>query len=557
MGCCGTKVDHATSANFMATYRSKGGGAFQTLVMGIKDQNMTGKTYLSGPGSADEAFRATVTAALSRTEKFVKLRKGGGEYDEMWDVAWHNTKLTSGMQAFSMTKPYFPRGKTVVALLDACAQHGWVPTAAPNFGGPISDKASADWPSIIFNREDGTYTQETLFMAVKDQNVPGKLCVAGPAEVVGKLSGLLLERLKKFSREVKHAFDSYDTEQDWDAVFLNTSITSGHAAFSMAKPYFPKGNVVMSILEETYTLGWRLVAAPNFGGNDVDWPCFIFRKLTNPPVSPPQLVMGAIKDQNMPGKVCFAGAGAAEAAARVLQALQQKAHQRSAKVEKDSYDDDWDAVIRGTEMTTGASLGSAFGLQYFPRNDSMMAMLGAMNEAGWNMAGCPNFGGFGASWPTFLWEKRDEPARSAFVAIKDQNVPGKVCVGGVGNDPGLSEALQRGLDALATTQVVAAKDSWDKGFDMAFRGTAMTTGSTPFSMQNAWFPFGFPLELVVTEMGRRGWKVVGGPNFGAGKLSWSALVFESAGAAPAQQAMAPSVVQVVPTVPTVVGSADA
>jgi len=510
---------------------------FHNLILGIKDQNSVGKVYITGPGAADQPLLDSVGRALAQSNTGVRFSRVMSDYDVMWDAAWHNTRLTSGMAAFSFAKPYFPKGKIVVGLLDALAEHGWVPTAGPNFGGPISDKASVDWPAIVFGKPEG-YTKEALFMAIKDQNVPGKLCVAGPPEDVGNLKEPLLARLKQTcGASVSCEFDSYDTASDWDAVFLNTSLTSGAAAFSFAKPYFPRGKVVIGFIQEAYKLGWRLVAAPNFGGNEVDWPCFIFRKLAKPPSDPPELVMGAVKDQNVPGKLCFAGAGAHEAAAAVQRALNGKG--QSTKLEKDSYDEDFDQVVRDTHMTTGTF---TFGLQFFPKCGAMMAMLNAMNELGYSLAAAPNFGGLDATWPSFIWEKRNEPVKSAFVAIKDQNVPGKVCIGGVGQNDELRDALLKGFAGVTVQQVVAAKDSWDSDFDVCFRNTAMTTGSTPFSFQNAWFPYGYPLEMLVTEMARHGYFAVGGPNFGAGKLSWPCLVFEKSEAViPAQAVMAEEV----------------
>jgi len=430
-----------------------------------------------------------------------------------------------------LAKPYFPRGRAVVGLLDALAQHNWVPCAAPNFGGPIGDKASADWPSIILSQDGADqYTQETLFLAVKDQNVPGKLCAAGPQEAVSALKQSLTPRLQGFSETAKCEFDSYDTEEHWDAVWANTSLTSGAAAFSFAKPYFPKGNVVLAILEEVYKLGWRLVAAPNFGGNDVDWPCLIFRQLKEPG-EPPALLMGAIKDQNVPGKLCLAGAEASAAAEALKAALLKVKGNDGVEIKKDEYDGDWSEVLRNTKLTTGTAAFS-FKLAFFPKSDSTLAMLGAMNELGWSVAACPNFGGMGATWPTYIWEKRGASVASAMIAIKDQNVPGKVCFGGPLAADGVQEHLLSGFRALAGDAVECRKDKWDETYDMCFCNTKMTSGSVPCSMQNAWWPFGFPLEMALSELRDKGWRAVGGPNYGAGQLSWSVVILERDAAVP-------------------------
>eukprot|EP00408_Alexandrium_pacificum_P065493 CAMPEP_0171173872 /NCGR_PEP_ID=MMETSP0790-20130122/10441_1 /TAXON_ID=2925 /ORGANISM="Alexandrium catenella, Strain OF101" /LENGTH=521 /DNA_ID=CAMNT_0011638739 /DNA_START=91 /DNA_END=1656 /DNA_ORIENTATION=- len=506
---------------YMKNLRSD--GKPDILVLGIKDQNYCGKVYLCGRACTDNpALVKSVTAALVKSSP--EAHRGTDDFDVMWDLAWHGTKITSGMQAFSFTKPYFPRGKAVVGLLDALSEHGWTPTAAPNFGGPISDKASADWPAIIFGKEGDKYTKESLFLAVKDQNVPGKLCAAGPQGVISSLKTDLTKRLKALMPDIRCEHDGYDTLDDWDAVWLDTSITSGCQAFSLAKPYFPKGKICIAILEEVYKLGWRLVAAPNFGGNDVDWPCMIFRCLAAPADAPP-ILMGAIKDQNMPGKLCLAGRDASAVAQSLAEGLKTVEGNGSVRVQKDEYDDDWDQVLRETKLTNGLAAFS-FSLAYFPRNDAVMAVLSKMNQLGWSLAGCPNFGGLGASWPTFIWEKRDENVRSAFIAIKDQNIPGKVCFGGGLQSDGVHDQLLKGFKGLAGEQVESFKDTWDQDFDFSFCDTKMTSGSVPCSMQNAWWPFGFPIEMVLSEMGAKGWKAVGGPNFGAGRLSWSALVLE-------------------------------
>ena len=100
----------------------------------------------------------------------------------------------------------------VVGLLDALGEHGWIPSAAPSYGGPIDDKVSVEWPMFICQKArdpsacdsacvtfhalqtpqlpqlaqdvEQIYAKETLFIGVKDQNIPGKLCICGPPDAV-------------------------------------------------------------------------------------------------------------------------------------------------------------------------------------------------------------------------------------------------------------------------------------------------------------------------------------------------------------------------------------
>merc|ERR1719346_487590 len=111
----------------------------------------------------------------------------------MWDYAWHHTEITTGHSTFSLQKAYFPKGNIVVAMLNLIASYGWGLAATPNFGGVEArdDKgrptSCVDWPVFVFYKEpESTFSSEHLFFAVKDSNVPGKLCAAGP---VGDLEG--------------------------------------------------------------------------------------------------------------------------------------------------------------------------------------------------------------------------------------------------------------------------------------------------------------------------------------------------------------------------------
>lgn len=414
----------------------------------------------------------------------------------------------------------------MVGLLDALGEHGWIPSAAPSYGGPIDDKVSVEWPMFICQKDvEQIYAKETLFIGVKDQNIPGKLCICGPPDAVDKLKGDFASRLKQLSPEANESFDDYDTAQEWDVVYRNTSITSGMQAFSLAKPYFPKGNVLYGLMEEVYKIGWRLVSAPSFGGNNVDWPCFIFKRLLNPPSSPPALVLAGIKDQNIPGKLCLSGSPShtGEVAKLLHGALRTvKGHDQVA-LSKDEYDADWEQVIRNTSITTGHQAFS-FKTAYFPRNDSIMALTRTMGKQGWKLIACPSFGGMGASWPTFFWEYDGTPFETALVAIKDQNWPGKVCLGGVGKE--VTEGILNGLKVMSGPDVQCAKDDYDQDYDVAFRNTKMTTGHACCSFQNSWWPYAYPMELILGELHKHKWLPAGGPNFGSLKLTWPAVLLQ-------------------------------
>ncbi|CAK9107747.1 unnamed protein product [Durusdinium trenchii] len=441
----------------------------------------------------------------------------------MWDLIWHNTRMTSGYQFFSMKQPFFPIGKNVVKVLDALGDHGWVPTASPNYGGPLDDKASVDWPMIVFKKDTAElYEKQTLLMAVKDQNIPGKLMACGPAEVISQLKGSFAARLKQVSPAAQEAFDEYDTQQEWDVVWRETSITSGMQAFSLAKPYFPKGQVVLPLLEEVYKLGWHLVCGPNFGGIKVDWPCLVFKKLKQPSTSG-ALAFGAVKDQNIPGKFCITTTPSELTAVTqtIHEALRKVSGNEGITIEKDEYDADHGQVIRKTSITTGAM---AFGTSYFPRKESILAITRSMGAKGWKLEACPMFGGMGASWPTFVWHQTGQVMETAIVAIKDQSYPGKVVLGGVEKD--VAKKLMDCFAVMSGPQVENKNDSYDQDYDLAFRHTKMTSGKAICSLQNSWWPYGYPMEVILGELMQRGWEPAGGPAFGSMQLSWPAVILQ-------------------------------
>ena len=337
--------------------------------------------------------------------------------------------------------------------------------------------------------------------------------------------GNFASKLKQVSPEANENFDDYDTSKEWDLVYRNTSITSGMQAFSFAKPYFPKGNVLYPLLDEVYKLGWRLVSAPSFGGNTVDWPCFIFKRLLNPPSESPALIFASVKDQNIPGKLCMSGSPAhvGELAKMLQSAFKNVKSNESVALSKDEYDGDWEHVLRNTSLTTGHQAFS-FKVAYFPRNDSIMTLTRTMGKQGWKLSACPSFGGMGASWPTFVWEHVGTPMETALISIKDQNWPGKVCLGGVEKE--VSEGILNGLKVMSGADAQCAKDEYDQDYDIAFRNTKMTTGQACCSFQNVWWPYAYPMELILGELHKHRWLPAGGPNFGSMMLTWPAVILQ-------------------------------
>ena len=114
MGCAGSvNVDHPASAAHIEKTRGNDlGKAF--LILGVKDQNMTGKVYLSGASTGDPKLLASVDAVLKKTNDGVV--RGSDEHDKLWDIAWHNTKMTSGYQMLSLKQPFFPIGRHASGL---------------------------------------------------------------------------------------------------------------------------------------------------------------------------------------------------------------------------------------------------------------------------------------------------------------------------------------------------------------------------------------------------------------------------------------------------------
>ena len=155
----------------------------------------------------------------------------------------------------------------------------------------------------------------------------------------------------------------------------------------------------------------------------------------------------------------------------------------------------------------------------------MMSLLTTTGSLGYSVAACPNFGSGMFSWPALVFEETGVKTEPAFLAIKDENWPGKVCVGGAGDAvPGMLEILR----SLTGPQVEIAKDHWDQDFDECLRHTMITSGTACFSFQNMWWPYGYMVEVILGEMSHRGWTLVGAPTFGGGRSTWPSFIFQRA-----------------------------
>jgi len=508
----------------MSRLRSKYGSG-NILIMSIKDQNVPGKLCFSGAVTPE--LSKSVLDCLTSDPNNKSVVQENDKYDMMWDIVYRNTSLTSGHSTFSLAKSYFPRGKILVKLLNTVASHGWDLAAAPNFGGVSSrdDKGNVngtvDWPVFIFYKSTSSqYSGEHLLLAVKDSNIPGKLCAAGP---VGELEASMVEALKPFSSDVKSEKDSYD--DDYDVVFRNTSITTGMQMMSFAKSYFPKGKVNIAILECAYRAGWRAVCAPNFGGQGDSWPCYVLRKLKESQ-EPPELLIAAIKDSNIPGKFCVSGKSAVQMVDSMCGAFSKVRDNADVKNEKDDYDEDHDAVCRNVHITNGIA---AFSLacKYFPRGDSMKGVLNLWTEEGYQVVACPNFGGMLDSWPTFVLEKRPRVSDQMYMAVKDDNIPGKIAFtgGGLASDSDTASSLLEVLTQLCGEGVKQQLDDYDQTYELAYRNTVLTTGHATFTWSKPYWPHGYVVEMILQVLLKKGWMAAGGPNFGDNGDTWPGIVF--------------------------------
>jgi hypothetical protein len=211
----------------------------------------------------------------------------------------------------------------------------------------------------------------------------------------------------------------------------------------------------------------------------------------------------------------------------VISSLQNVPDNQGVKSTKDTYDDDHDSVVHNVKITTGIAAFS-LKLPYFPRSDAMTAYLDAAASQGFQIVCCPNFGGMLDSWPTFVFEKRSDVKANCYLAVKDDNWPGKVCLGGstVGSDQSFAAEMLDALKTMCGDTVEQTSDDYDKSFQFCYKNTVLTSGHATFTWAKPYFPHGYVLEAVLQVMFKRGWRAAGGPNFGDNGSTWPGIIFE-------------------------------
>lgn len=387
---------------------------------------------------------------------------------------------------------------------------------------------------------------DVLVMGIKDQNVPGKLCLAGGKAVVTE--GLVKDIeacLKSDENNQNIIVESDKYDMMWSHCWHKTSLTTGHSTFSLQKSYFPRGKIIVKLLDTIAKHGWDLCAAPNFGGvasrddkgnvtSTVDFPVFIFYRSPQESEFSNEHMLLAVKDSNIPGKLCAAGPiGGLEA--KMTAALAPFA--KDVKSEKDSYDDDFDVVWRNTSITTGMNALS-FGKAYFPKGKTNIAVLEAAYSEGWRCVAAPNFGGYGDSWPSYVLRKLKVPSNSVpellFASIKDSNLPGKLCQSGKSAD-GVTTAVCGVLTTVPDNDKAhSEKDGYDDDHDAVVRDCKITTGMQAFSLRAKYFPRGDAMIATLNAWQQEGFQVVSCPNFGGMKDSWPTFVLEKKESVPPQ-----------------------
>jgi len=387
------------------------------------------------------------------------------------------------------------------------------------------------------------YGSNILIMGVKDQNVPGKLCLAG--DVTDSLVAEIETCLKsdENNKGVIMKKDEYDMM--WARCWHNTKLTTGHSTFSLEKSYFPRGKIFVKLLDTISGCGWDLCAAPNFGGvesrddkgnvtSTVDFPVFIFYKSPAESKFSNEHMLLAVKDSNIPGKLCMAGPiGGLEA--NMTAALQPFA--KDVKSEKDSYDNDFDVVWRNTSITTGMKALS-FGKAYFPKGKTNISLLEAAYNEGWRCVAAPNFGGTGDSWPSYVLRKlrdpNEQPPELLFASIKDSNIPGKLCQSGKSAEDVTTAVCGALTQVPGNASAHCEKDDYDEDHDAVARDVKITTGVQVFSFRVKYFPRGDSIIATLNAWAQEGYQVVCCPNFGGMKDSWPTFVLEKKGSVPPQ-----------------------
>jgi len=248
----------------------------------------------------------------------------------------------------------------------------------------------------------------------------------------------------------------------------------------------------------------------------------------------PELLFGSIKDSNITGKLCLAGPSAEQMCDALCGALAKLPGNEKVRSEKDDYDTDYDAVCRDVAITSGHATFSSM-KSYFPRCDSMMAVLNTLAEENFQVVACPGHA-------TFIWEKRPCVPIQGYLAVKDENIPGKLCIGGAGmaSDPRLGIDLLEVLTTMCGDKVEQAEDDYDRSFDLAYRNTALSSGRATFTWAKPHWPHGHVLQMILQVLYRHGWVVEGGPNFGHNGDQWPGMVLRKVDAELAEGNSAPS-----------------
>merc|ERR1719291_582963 len=87
-----------------------------------------------------------------------------------------------------------------------------------------------------------------------------------------------------------------------------------------------------------------------------------------------------------------------------------------------------------------------------------------MRSKGYSTVGCPNFGGMLDSWPSWIFEEDANATEPLFLAVKDDNIPGKVDLGwgsDVHEDATLAPDLLSALQSLCGPTVEQLQDDYD------------------------------------------------------------------------------------------------